>query len=299
MVSLDAQMENQLLRLATFKNLPESADLFPSIVSKAGFYYTGEGHTVACYSCGLRLNHWESGVHPMTLHRRLSPECQFVVSQRSGDGLAEHDDPEVVSAEEVMSQSADTRTGRHSPQVPQSHNNQRRRRRGYNSRHDYYAQLASVAGSLHSSTGASAERTQYVPSPFSSTHAYTNVDRFPSRQMRDRINNNDPALMEEMKYENQRLSSYANWPRDTNIQPEALAKAGLFYLCRADRVKCAFCGGILRNWGPSEEPMRKHRQLFSRCPFVRDPRAAGNVAIGEEPTEEQLLVSSEFTSNYS
>ena len=290
-------MENQLLRLATFKNLPESADLFPSILSKAGFYYTGEGHTVACYSCGLRVNHWESGVHHMTLHRRLSPECQFVVNQPTGHGSAEHDDTEVVTAEEVMSQSALMRTGRHSPQVPQGHNNQRQRRRGYNSRHDYYAQLASVAGSLHSSTGASTERTQYVPSPFSSPRPYTNVDRFTSRQMRDRINNNDPGLMEEMKYENQRLSSYTNWPRDTNIQPEALAQAGLFYLCRADRVKCAFCSGILRNWGPSEEPMRKHRQLFPRCPFVRDHRAAGNVAMGEEPTEEQLMVSLHVTAH--
>ena len=109
MASLIAQMENQFMRFATFKNFPESADLFPSILSKAGFYYTGEGHTVACYSCGLRVNHWESGVHHMTLHRRLSPECQFVVNQPTGHVSAEHDDTEVVSSEEVMSQSALTR----------------------------------------------------------------------------------------------------------------------------------------------------------------------------------------------
>ena len=150
--------------------------------------------------------------------------------------------------------------------------------------------MITVAGSLHVSSDTNTDRASL---PISSTHAYNNVDRFPSRRMRDRINNNDPALLEEMKSERCRLSSYGNWPRDTNIAPEALAQAGLFYLCRADRVKCAFCSGILRNWGPSEEPMRKHRQLFPRCPFVRDPRAAGNVALGEEPTEAQQMVSGE------
>ena len=274
-VSPNQAMDNYLLRLATYNNLPDWAVLSPMKAAKSGLYYTGEGDNVACYSCGLRLNHWESGVHPMTLHRRLSPECQFVVSQPTDD----------VSAEQDVSNTSRTSSERQDPQ--------RRRRRGYNSTHDYYSQLASFAGALHSSSDTNTDRVSNASSPISSTHAYNNVDRFPSRRMRERINNNDPALMEEMKFEICRLSNYSSWPRDTNIQPEALSQAGLFYLCRADRVKCAFCGGILRNWGPSEEPMRKHRQLFPRCPFVRDPRAAGNVALGEEPTEAQQMVSGE------
>ena len=111
------------------------------------------------------------------------------------------------------------------------------------------------------------------------------------RRMMERINNNDPSVLDEMRYERRRLVTYANWPRDTNIEPEALAQAGLFYLYRADCVKCAFCYGILRNWESSEEPMTKHRRLFPRCPFLRNPRAAGNVALDEEPTAEQILVS--------
>ena len=272
--SPNQSMDNYLLRLATYDKLPDWAVLSPMKAAKSGMYYTGEGDTVACYSCGLRLNHWESGVHPMTVHRQLSPECQFVVNQPTDDGSVEQD----------VSSTSGTSPERHQL---------RRRRRGYNSRHDYYQQLAAVAGSLHASSDTNTDRTSNAFSPISYTHSYNNVDRFPSRRMRDRINNNDPALLEEMKSERCRLSSYGNWPRDTNIAPEALAQAGLFYLCRADRVKCAFCSGILRNWGPSEEPMRKHRQLFPRCPFVRDPRAAGNVALGEEPTEAQQMVSGE------
>ena len=97
------------------------------------------------------------------------------------------------------------------------------------------------------------------------------VNNYSPRRMMARINNNDPSLLDEMRYERCRLVTYANWPRDTNIEPEALAQAGMFYLCRADRVKCAFCYGILRNWEPSEVPMTKHRHLFLRCPFMRNP----------------------------
>ena len=237
---------------------------------------------MACYSCGLRLNHWESGIQPTTVHRQLSPECQFVVTQPSDD----------VSAQQlVVSQSAST-----SRETPLQR--QQRRRRGYDSRHDYYRQLASVAGSLRSPADTSTDWTSYVSPLVSSTLGNDNVDRFTTRHMMQRINNNDPSLLEEMKYERQRVSSYTNWPRDTNIEPEALAQAGLFYLCRADRVKCAFCQGILRNWEPSEEPMRKHRRLFPSCPFLRDPRAAGNVALGEEPGEQQMLVSDEWSYLY-
>ena len=115
------------------------------------------------------------------------------------------------------------------------------------------------------------------------------------RSLEQRINDNDPTLLDEMKYERHRLATYTNWPADITVRPAALARNGLFYLCRADRVKCVFCFGILRNWQPSEDnPTEKHRRLFPRCPFLRDPRAAGNIAVGDEPTEGQRLVSDRF-----
>ena len=273
-IAPNPQMENNMIRLATFQNLPQSSPLFPSMGSKAGLYYTGEGDSVACYSCGLCLNHWESGVQPMTVHRQLSPDCQFVVTQHSGD----------IPLDDVTSVAHTQVSASHTRQ--QTHRNEDESRR-------YYNRLASFVGSLSSQVYAGIDRTSYVSSPTSYTLSYSDVDRFTSRHMIQKINNNDPSLLEEMKYERQRVSSYTNWPRDTNIEPEALAKAGLFYLCRADRVKCAFCHGILRNWEPSEEPMRKHRRLFPSCPFLCDPRTAGNVALGEEPGEQQMLVSSE------
>ena len=368
-IAPNPQMESHLMRLATFRSLPESASLSPSMASKAGLYYTGEGDTVACYSCGLRLNHLESGVQPMTVHRQLSPECQFVVSQQSHSapiGRATRQGrsapvqvsqtavnsraPEQMSTDDIMSHtsrqpvqvtssegvSQAVSTSRAPVQVTTSEdvsqdiptsrapeetilpsrnrNRHRGPRRRPNSRPNYYSMLASVAGGGNWSAYVDNSRSSQPSSRHHDTvdgltHIMDRINDISDSpgtghlsgmvdsptHFAERVNNNDPTLLVEMKYERRRLATYSNWPRDVvNISPEALAQAGLFYLGLADRVKCPFCGGILRNWEPSDEPMREHRRNFPHCIFVRDARAAGNVAIGEEPTLTQTLVSSSF-----
>ncbi|KAI0214600.1 E3 ubiquitin-protein ligase XIAP [Lamellibrachia satsuma] len=265
------EMENHLNRLATFKNLPESSSVSACVVSKAGFYYTGEGDTVACYSCGLSLSHCKPDTQPVNVHRQVSSECQFLVTQQSRSGEIDRESVQPVSTSgSEVSEAASL--GSATSQVSPHRSRQERRRNRRSSFHQY---------NTRASTGASPR-----PSP---SQPNGSVDRSPCKKLMRRIDNNDPTLLEEMKYERSRLSSYTNWPRDTNIEPEALAQAGLFYLCRDDRVKCAFCHCILRNWKPSDEPMMKHRHTFLSCPFLLNPRTAGNVVLGEEPTEEQIL----------
>ena len=330
-VNPDPQMRNCMMRLATFCRLPESASLSPSMVSKAGFYYTADGDTVTCHSCGLRLNLLEAGVYPMDAHRQLSSECPLAVSQQSApmaedtaQALSTCGAPEQVSTNEVNSQTASlgstmavqsiSRETNHaaSSRGPQRFN--RHHRHGHNRRQNHNSQVASFIGgnnrSMHyrslppvppftsltvlgpisgHGTGDSSVDMLEINSLSHRDSLLANNNS--PRRMMERINNNDPSLLDEMRYERCRVVTYSNWPRDTNIEPEALAQAGLFYLYRADRVKCAFCYGILRNWESSEEPTRKHRCLFPTCSFLRNPRAAGNVALGEELTEEQTQVS--------
>ena len=344
------QMESQMMRLASFGNMPSSSSLSASVASKAGLYYTGVGDTVACHSCGLRLNRWESGVNPMNVHRRLSPGCQFVTTHQSqsvpmevdttqmnGTRVNESRGAAAIRAPEQVSTSGVSRTGftsrtpqqvtsaeRASPDVPMNgereemYSQSRGRRRGPRRRPNssrqphYLSMLASVAGggnwSAHVNTGRPSQHRDTVDSI---THMLDSMDNtldnsgvtdiVPAASFGDtvdsptrfsqRVNNNDPTLLEEMKYERRRLSTYSEWPRDrVDIEPRALAGAGLFYLGLADRVKCAFCGGILRNWEPSDDPLMEHRRNFPHCQFLHNPRAAGNVAIGEEPPLTQVLV---------
>uniref|UniRef100_A0A1I8IG38 RING-type domain-containing protein n=1 Tax=Macrostomum lignano TaxID=282301 RepID=A0A1I8IG38_9PLAT len=47
-----------------------------------------------------------------------------------------------------------------------------------------------------------------------------------------------------------------------------LAADGFFYLQESDRVKCAFCKGVLKDWEAGEQVREAHRRHFSTCPFV-------------------------------
>ena len=339
-IPLCVGMEHQMTRLATFRNLPESVQVFPSMVSKAGFYYTG-GDIVICYGCGLRVKLSDLGVDPMVAHRRRSPECPFVSQpSRITEVPTTSRTPHQESISEVELQGTGSATTAATTSVENTHvvenihvvspSRERQsdsgggaqRRRGRSRRRDYYAMLASFAGENRSPQHyrRNPRITPYLtaldPNPqlnpmltydtgaaiadlldiFGMTISDVGNDPTDNpRRLEQRINDNDPTLMDEMKYERHRLATYANWPADIPVRPAALARDGLFYLCRADRVKCVFCFGIIRNWQPAEvNPTEKHRRLFPRCPFLRDPRAAGNIAVGDEPTEGQRLVSDRF-----
>ena len=267
----------------------------------------------------------------LVLHSELSPDCQCVVTHQSTameeDAATERMSIDEVDSQAEVRDSAmlvqsvstgvtgsltetSTATSPHGQRSLNMSRSQRRRRNrrqgnyislatyvGANDRSMHYRSVSPVSLQLRSvpmlnpmiSYGVSDSPTDMLE--INSLSRADFVNNYSPRRMMERINNNDPSLLDEMRYERCRLVTYTNWPRDTNIEPEALAQAGLFYLCRADCVKCAFCYGILRNWEPSEVPMTKHRHLFLRCPFLRNPQAAGNVALGEEPPEEQTLVS--------
>lgn len=86
-----------------------------------------------------------------------------------------------------------------------------------------------------------------------------------------------------------RLGTFVNWPQDAPVQPRDLAKAGFYYTNSADRVKCAFCKGILRNWEQGDDAMVEHRSHFPNCAFVKgDP--TGNVPLSNTGTSSHVVV---------
>ncbi|XP_046580161.1 baculoviral IAP repeat-containing protein 2-like [Haliotis rubra] len=78
----------------------------------------------------------------------------------------------------------------------------------------------------------------------------------------------DPAMVDGMREEERRLMTYANWPSSSQ-DPAKLAEVGLFYTGRLDRVKCAFCLGVLKEWQPGDIPLAEHRRHFPYCRFIR------------------------------
>ncbi|KAJ1531810.1 hypothetical protein ONE63_000464 [Megalurothrips usitatus] len=89
----------------------------------------------------------------------------------------------------------------------------------------------------------------------------------------------DQATM--FRSEAARLETFENWPSDI-VTPQQLAKAGFFYQGAGDKVKCAFCSGIVGFWEPGDDPEREHRRHFPSCPFLYDI-PVGNIPMSSEP----------------
>ena len=65
-------------RLETFKTWPIQLGQTPSELASAGFFYTGYGDKVRCFSGGCGLEMWEPGDKPRLEHSKWYPDCSFV-----------------------------------------------------------------------------------------------------------------------------------------------------------------------------------------------------------------------------
>ncbi|XP_052861636.1 death-associated inhibitor of apoptosis 1-like [Anopheles cruzii] len=65
-------------RLSSFKSWPKSIHQKPQQLSDAGFFYTGFGDRVECFSCGGGLNDWEPEDEPWEQHAKHHSTCEYV-----------------------------------------------------------------------------------------------------------------------------------------------------------------------------------------------------------------------------
>ena len=277
------EMQYEGVRLETFKNWPNWAAVWPTLLAKAGFYYTKTADQVACFSCSGRLKTWEAGDSPLTEHKRFFPQCRFVTGRDSSNvplgGMIET--PEVPPGGQ----------NNHTRNVPPGEACNEPVGHQSGRRGDYYRNLATRSAQRDGSTSLTRLTTeinqQYPRGQYESLPSSARRDR-PAHCIPRMLTGGTPLRTDRnlstlaMKLESKRLESFTDWPTRSYARPEKLAKAGLYYLGIADRVKCAFCNGILRNWEPRDEPKMEHRKLFPNCAFLRDARAVGNVTIEEE-----------------
>ncbi|KAL8558422.1 hypothetical protein ACOMHN_064769 [Nucella lapillus] len=78
------QYEEESVRLGTYDNWPYSCwddHLHPSLMSQAGFYFTGCADKVKCYSCGVGVYRWRQGSDPWEQHARHMPTCPHLATK--------------------------------------------------------------------------------------------------------------------------------------------------------------------------------------------------------------------------
>jgi len=74
-----------------------------------------------------------------------------------------------------------------------------------------------------------------------------------------------------MRHLSNRIHSFysQSWNQDfLQATPEELAKAGLFFTGRSDRVKCWYCNGGLQNWDYTDSPIEEHAKWYPQCEFI-------------------------------
>ncbi|XP_076466319.1 E3 ubiquitin-protein ligase XIAP-like [Babylonia areolata] len=82
MSTFQSDMNNEFRRYATFSGFHSPDGIWPLQMARAGFYRSGtcEEFQVVCFACGLMLDlRTVSKDSVMTTHRRLAPNCSFVV----------------------------------------------------------------------------------------------------------------------------------------------------------------------------------------------------------------------------
>jgi baculoviral IAP repeat-containing protein 7/8 len=65
-------------RLRTFEGWSKCFKQNPEQLSRAGFYYTGRGDQVLCYSCGVGVKDWEPDDDPWEQHAIWYPDCDHL-----------------------------------------------------------------------------------------------------------------------------------------------------------------------------------------------------------------------------
>ena len=61
-----------------------------------------------------------------------------------------------------------------------------------------------------------------------------------------------------------RRSTFANWK--SKQDPDEMADAGFFYQGHSDLVECIYCGIMLDQWLPYDNPFLEHLRLAPKCP---------------------------------
>ena len=91
----------------------------------------------------------------------------------------------------------------------------------------------------------------------------------------------DKERLDLMKLEALRYQTFNDWPSETPVSIMDVVTAGFYHTGPGDRVRCAFCLNILKNWDEGDDPMKEHASFFEDCPFVKDRTGCGNVTSAE------------------
>ena len=259
-ISKPEHMKCEQLRFNSFKHrtFDTYKGVWPSQLAKAGFYFDPRTSETVCYWCRIRIpaSRWKKGTNPFIVHRAQNPDCEYITSQCKEN-------------------------------IPFHTQSQRANRLSYLEPNRSSTRWTSP-GSVESDHPNEVANSALASLPYRSTNQSGGLSSRGSNRNRQRemFDSDGPYPLQRMKTEEARVMTYTMWPNDAAVSPEELALAGFFYTGSTDRVQCAFCENVLRNWESGDNPTFEHRRHFPRCRFVLG-QDVGNVPI---PTAQRQQV---------
>ena len=239
-------MNKELNRFATYVEWPESCCARPPKLARNGFYATGDGDAAMCYDCGSSVAQWQIGDDPRQKHRRESPQCSMINGQSSTNvpmvALRDDFDGNYVTTD-----------------------------RGSDSANRDVRDCESPANNI----------TPFFRVCRSALDRAKRNHLLETDQRAPAVDPENPDF-ELLRREAARLATFTNFPANSPVTPSDLARAGFFHKGPRDRVQCAFCRGLLRNWVPGDDPMTEHRRHMPQCAFVSNTSQHGNVHIEDD-----------------
>lgn len=91
-------------RLETFEDWPKTMRQKPQQLIDAGFYYTGKGDRVCCFSCGGGLKDWEENDDPWEQHAMWYGKCEYLKLMKGADFIEKM----AKKREEICKRSSDS-----------------------------------------------------------------------------------------------------------------------------------------------------------------------------------------------
>lgn len=217
----------------------------PKKLAAAGFFYTGKDDRVKCFECLVVLSGWTEVDNPMVEHQRWSGKCRFVRNIPCGNVPIDAD-PTMIPK---IPRRLDTCGLYGVKYMPYSGPD-----------NDLQIEQVMKTASVNPEVNNDIEITVFWD--LDSNSSFT-------AKLGDVLGSKEPTYA---CYE-RRLRSFATWPDTMCQSKEDLAAAGFFYLSglfsSSDQTMCFYCGGCLKSWEPTDDPVEEHVKWFPTCKFIK------------------------------
>ncbi|TRZ00968.1 hypothetical protein DNTS_021544 [Danionella cerebrum] len=295
----DGDWSSMVNRVKSFERFPHSDGVSAQRLARAGFYFTGDGDRVRCFSCSATVQDWHRGDAPLERHQQASPECRFLScahGMRNSTSSLGPDYDEDAESRAFLLRTGEVVDESIYPIMPHMKSEEARLSTfsSWPANIPVRPEDLAEAGMFSIGTGdgvqcfccggslngweegddAWAEHAKYYPNCFFILGH--NVGNVPMTTPRPRVTNS--VSMETFEG---RLGSFSG--REHPIDPERLARAGFYSTGEQDRVMCFRCGGGLKEWAPDEDPWEEHARQYPGCSFLLAEK--GDEYINRKPSQ--------------